>query len=119
MSPEILNGSAQEWVGRLVTASWQGALAAAGVWLLCRSTQLCTRMRCWLWWAVGVRLVVGLLPLGAVPLAVLPPQNRISHISHIGPIRPISPPQETAYASAEPELPAVEAAPPPPTPLAP
>lgn len=54
-------------------ASWQGALAVAAVWLLCRVRRLPAAARCGLWWLVSLKLLVDLAGLPAVSLPLLPP----------------------------------------------
>lgn len=54
-------------------ASWQGALAVAAVWLLCRLRRLPAAARCGLWWLVSLKLLVDLAGLPAVSLPLLPP----------------------------------------------
>src|SRR5262249_51796151 len=65
------------WVGalggRLLGASLAGGALALLVWCFCRAVpQLPASWRCWLWWGVALKLLVGLLPLPALAVPVLP-----------------------------------------------
>jgi beta-lactamase regulating signal transducer with metallopeptidase domain len=97
MNPEVLNGAAQEWIARLGTVCWQGALAAVAVWLVCRSGRIPARVRCWLWWAISVRLLVGLVPIEGVPLYVLPAARATREAGPISPKSPLSPMRVPRY----------------------
>ena len=66
---ELLSGVAE----RLVETSIVGGLLALGVWTLCRlAPALPPAVRCWLWWGVALKMLLGLLPLPAVALPLLP-----------------------------------------------
>ena len=66
MSDTILNA--------LWRASWQGALAIAALWCLCRvfEKRLPADIRCWLWRAAYVKLLMSLVVSGSVLLPILP-----------------------------------------------
>jgi bla regulator protein BlaR1 len=54
-------------------ASFQGALFIAAVWLVCRlAPRLPAALRCGLWWAACLKLLVGLVWVSPVELPVLP-----------------------------------------------
>lgn len=54
-------------------ASFQGALFIAAVWLVCRlAPRLPAALRCGLWWAACLKLLVGLVWVSPVELKVLP-----------------------------------------------
>ena len=62
-----------ELVERLVQSSLVGAALALVVWALCRlAPGMPATLRCWLWWGVALKMLLGLLPLPAVELALLP-----------------------------------------------
>jgi beta-lactamase regulating signal transducer with metallopeptidase domain len=57
----------------LARASLQGALFVAAVWIVCRLfPRLPAALRCGLWWAACLKLLLGLVALPAVRLPVLP-----------------------------------------------
>jgi bla regulator protein BlaR1 len=59
--------------GTLARASVEGGLFVAGVWVLCRLIpRLPAALRCGLWWAACLKLLLGLLPIPGVALPVLP-----------------------------------------------
>ncbi len=58
---------------RLVESSLVGGVLALLVWAICRAVpSLPPALRCWLWWGVALKMLVGLLPLPAVALPLLP-----------------------------------------------
>ncbi len=60
-------------LGTLLQASFEAAVVAAGVFVLCRALPgLPARVRVWMWWLVCAKLLVGVLPVPSVPLAVVP-----------------------------------------------
>jgi beta-lactamase regulating signal transducer with metallopeptidase domain len=60
-------------VETLARASLQGALFVAAVWIVCRLfPRLPAALRCGLWWAACLKLLLGLVALPAVRLPVLP-----------------------------------------------
>src|SRR5688572_26124912 len=59
---------------RLIEASLWGGALALGVWALCALVPgLPAAWRRWLWWAVSLKLLLGLAPLPQVALPVLAP----------------------------------------------
>jgi beta-lactamase regulating signal transducer with metallopeptidase domain len=65
--------------GTLARASVEGGFFVAGVWLLCRLVpRLPAALRCGLWWAACLKLLLGLVPLPAVVLPVLPAVERVA-----------------------------------------
>ncbi|HWB12762.1 MAG TPA: M56 family metallopeptidase [Pirellulales bacterium] len=62
------------WVGNLVRASWQGAIAIAFVWAIirCWPRFLSPRVVCWLWRLACLKLLVALFWGQPVSLPVLP-----------------------------------------------
>ena len=57
----------------LLRASVEAAIVAGVVWGLCRAVPtLPAAVRTWLWWLVSLKLVLGLMPVPAVPLPWLP-----------------------------------------------
>jgi bla regulator protein blaR1 len=58
---------------RLIETSLVGGLLALLVWALCRLVPaLPPAVRCWLWWGVALKMLLGLLPLPALSLPLLP-----------------------------------------------
>ena len=58
---------------RLVETSMIGGLLALTVWVLCRLVPaLPPAVRCWLWWGVALKMLLGLLPLPGVVVPLLP-----------------------------------------------
>ncbi|HSN87748.1 MAG TPA: M56 family metallopeptidase, partial [Thermoanaerobaculia bacterium] len=63
-------------------ASFQGALFIAAVWLICRlAPRLPAAVRCGLWWAACLKLLLGLVWMSPVELPVLPAAQSHSIIS--------------------------------------
>ncbi|HKV11601.1 MAG TPA: M56 family metallopeptidase, partial [Thermoanaerobaculia bacterium] len=61
------------WLEILWRASFQGALFIAAVWLICRLIpRLPAAVRCGLWWAACLKLLLGLVWMSPVELPVLP-----------------------------------------------
>lgn len=76
MDPVGLNDLAELWAPAMLRACWQGALAAGGVWLLCRLLpRLSPGVRATLWWLVCAKIVLGLFFATGVPVAVLPAER--------------------------------------------
>ncbi len=62
-----------EVIATLARASVEGAIFVAAVWLVCRLVpRLPAAVRCGLWWAACLKLLLGLMPLPPVPLPLLP-----------------------------------------------
>ncbi|MEO6194002.1 MAG: M56 family metallopeptidase [Thermoanaerobaculia bacterium] len=60
-------------VGTLTRASIEGGLFIAGIWIVCRLLpRLPASLRCGLWWAACLKLLLGLVALPAVRLPLLP-----------------------------------------------
>lgn len=63
---------------RLLETSVVGGLLALAVWGLCRiAPALPPAMRCWLWWGVALKMVLGLLPLPGVAVPLLPVRGAV------------------------------------------
>src|SRR5437879_3200793 len=60
------------WSGPMLRACWQGGLALAVVWALCRlSPRTPPRLRCWLWRLAYLKLLLALFWITPVDLPVL------------------------------------------------
>jgi len=71
------------WANSAWTDAWQGACLMSAVWLLCRIwPSMPARGRAWLWWLVGVKFIIGLLPFTGIPLPILP--NHAAHLPLTG-----------------------------------
>jgi bla regulator protein BlaR1 len=74
-------------VGTLARASVEGGLFVAGVWILCRLVpRLPAALRCGLWWAACLKLLLGLVPLPAMRLPVLPAVERVTPVASAQPL---------------------------------
>ncbi|HEY2826181.1 MAG TPA: M56 family metallopeptidase [Pirellulales bacterium] len=63
------------WVESLGRASVGGAVAIAMVWVIARwCTFLSPRIVCWMWRAVCLKLLIGLIWMGPVRIPILPPE---------------------------------------------
>jgi bla regulator protein BlaR1 len=85
----------------LVRASLEGAVLAAGVWLICRALpRLSPGVRALLWWCVAAKFVVSLVWLSpvAVPVLPRPAANAPGAAPSVTAAMPISPPQADAGA---------------------
>lgn len=72
-------------VGTLVRASLEGGLFVAAVWTLCRLVpRLPAAVRCGLWWAACLKLLLGLIALPAVRLPLLPAVERAAPVAMAG-----------------------------------
>lgn len=71
---ESLNSVADDWALQMWRAVWQGSVATGIVYAMCR---ICTRipgqLRCWLWRAVFLRMLILLLIQRTIDLPVLSP----------------------------------------------
>jgi beta-lactamase regulating signal transducer with metallopeptidase domain len=66
-------GFVDTWLGAMVRASLEGAVAIALVWIVCRSVpRLSPGVRCWLWRLALLKMVLAAVPLGSLDLPVLP-----------------------------------------------
>jgi beta-lactamase regulating signal transducer with metallopeptidase domain len=104
-----LNLVASEWAGAVGRACWQGGLAIALVWALCRLLpRLPGRVQCWLWRLAYLKLLVALLwgaPL-CLPLLPSPPKPMLPPPSLLVPageadgqgVEPAAPPMMMASA---------------------
>lgn len=73
---EFLNRFGSSTFEFLVRASWQGAIAIALVWILCKVwSRMPSSLRCSLWLLACLRLFVGLSP-SSISVPVLPPGAR-------------------------------------------
>ena len=88
-------------LSHLARASLEGALLAAGVWLLCRALpRLSPGARALLWWCVAAKFVVALVWLSPIGVPVLP--RAAADAPVVAPLPPLSPP---AAAAARPTPP--------------
>jgi beta-lactamase regulating signal transducer with metallopeptidase domain len=85
-------------VGTLVRASLEGGLFVAAVWAVCRLVpRLPAAVRCGLWWAACLKLLLGLVALPAVRLPLLPAVERAAaavaplHIRNVAPAQTLTP----------------------------
>lgn len=89
----------------LVRASLEGAVLAAGVWLVCRALpRMSPGVRALLWWCVAAKFVVALLWLTPIGVPVLPRADVISPTAGVTAAPPLSPP-EAAGAAERPAFP--------------
>src|SRR5688572_26137361 len=71
MNIEFLNSSATGLTGSLAHASWQGALAAIAVWLLCQCfPRLPASVKCWLWRLVLLKALLAFIWVHPIDLEV-------------------------------------------------
>jgi bla regulator protein BlaR1 len=74
-------------VGTLTRASIEGGLFIAGVWIVCRLfPRLPASLRCGLWWAACLKLLLGLVPLPAVQLPLLPAEMSAAPVAEVRPL---------------------------------
>lgn len=84
-------------VGALVRASLEGGLFVAAVWAVCRLVpRLPAAVRCGLWWAACLKLLLGLVALPAVKLPLLPAVERAAeagplYIRNVAPAQTLTP----------------------------
>ena len=61
------------WMAAMGRASWQGAIAVALVWIVCKSLpRLPANVRCWLWRLALLKTLLAAMPLGSLDLPILP-----------------------------------------------
>ncbi len=61
------------WMAAMGRASWQGAIAVALVWIVCRSLpRLPANVRCWLWRLALLKTLLAAVPLGSLDLPIVP-----------------------------------------------
>ena len=71
------------WAHAVWTDAWQAAFLMSAVWMLCRMWPgMPARGRAWLWWLIGVKFIIGFLPLSGIPLPILP--NHAAHLALTG-----------------------------------
>ena len=71
----------------LTRASIEGGLFIAGVWIVCRLfPRLPASLRCGLWWAACLKLLLGLVPLPAVRLPLLPAATSAAPVADARPL---------------------------------
>jgi beta-lactamase regulating signal transducer with metallopeptidase domain/biopolymer transport protein ExbD len=87
-----LNEFAPRWASAMWQATWQGGLAIAVVWLLCRLRPgILARVRCWLWRLAFAKLLVCLFWTTPINLPLLPaPKPMAIAVSQVEPISPLS-----------------------------
>ena len=86
------------WAEALWRASWQGALAVAGVWLLCRLLRgLPANTRCWLWRLAFLKLLTALFWTAPLDLPLLPARAAVAP-SPLTRTTPLPPPRSRALS---------------------
>ncbi len=87
-----LDEFAPRWASAMWQATWQGGLAIAVVWLLCRLwPRIPARVRCWLWRLAFAKLLVCLFWTTPINLAWLPARQPMAiAVSQVEPISPLS-----------------------------
>ncbi len=96
------------WVAAMWRACWQGAVAIALVWLVCRALpRMPASIRCWLWRLAYLKLIVALIWSSPVHLALLPaPPVRPVVREQVAPSAPavaaVQPPAQPAPAGTMP-----------------
>ncbi len=74
MSADVLSATANVVTASLLRASLEGGLLALLVLAACRFVPaLSPRVRCWLWWMVGLKLLLSLAGVGLVRVPLFPP----------------------------------------------
>jgi beta-lactamase regulating signal transducer with metallopeptidase domain/biotin carboxyl carrier protein len=58
------------WSSGMLRACWQGAIAVAAGWAICRLARLPAALKCWIWRAVYLKLILALIWVGPVRLPV-------------------------------------------------
>ena len=80
-------GGLETLVGTLTRASIEGGLFIAGVWIVCRLLpRLPASLRCGLWWAACLKLLLGLVALPAVRLPLLPAAMSAAPVADVRPL---------------------------------
>ena len=80
-------GGLETLVGTLTRASIEGGLFVAGIWIVCRLLpRLPASLRCGLWWAACLKLLLGLVPLPAVRLPLLPGGMSAAPVADVRPL---------------------------------
>lgn len=76
-----MNEFATQWADQIWRACWQGALTAlAALILLAVWKRAPSRIRCWIWWLVCLKMLIGLIPLD-IGVPVLPPAMEPAPVS--------------------------------------
>ncbi len=95
----VVNDFATGWLDALVSACWQGGLAMALVWVVCRAwPQVSPRIKCWLWRLAYLKLAAAFLWPAPINVPLLPAavflhaQRRLVE----SPAAPLVPPAEPA-----------------------
>lgn|GEM_PF-2649830 len=119
-----LNGIGGPWGEAIWRAGWQGGLALAAVWLVCRLwRKMPAGAQCWLWRAAYVKLLVALVWAGTVALPALPGFSPVAELQRsvvmATAFLPAESPSSAVKAAVLPEVPAVTAEPGKPLPAAP
>src|SRR5512138_3563002 len=69
----VVNDFAAGWLDALVSACWQGGLAIALVWVVCRAwPRISPRAKCWLWRLAYLKLAAAFLWPAPINLPLLP-----------------------------------------------
>src|SRR5579871_958571 len=77
---EPINAFAFTWKEAMYRATWQGAIGLSMVWVVCRIfTKLPGRIRCWLWRAAYLKLLIALVWATPINLPLL----------HAKPVEPV------------------------------
>jgi hypothetical protein len=113
---------ADAWLAAMGRACWQGGLALALAWAVCRAfPKLPAAARCWVWRLAYLKVLVALLWAAPVELPLLRPPEAPSTTSVAAPRRPApafadaaASEQQGAPLPAPDPLPTLEVAPPPP-----
>lgn len=72
----------QNWAGRMWSALWQGSVALALVWIVCRVfPRIPARVRCWLWRLGLLKPFLQLIAVPQIDLALLPRARTV--LAHI------------------------------------
>ncbi|HTG35318.1 MAG TPA: M56 family metallopeptidase [Thermoanaerobaculia bacterium] len=80
-------GGLETLVVTLTRASIEGGLFIAGVWIVCRLLpRLPASLRCGLWWAACLKLLLGLVALPAVRLPLLPAAMSAAPVADVRPL---------------------------------
>ena len=89
----------------LARASLEGAVLAAGVWLVCRALpRMSPGVRALLWWCVAAKFVVALAWHTPIGVPVLPRADAPGAIAGVT-APPLSPPEAAAGSPASPQAP--------------
>ncbi len=101
----VVNEFAAGWLNALVSACWQGGLAMALVWVVCRGwPQISPRSKCWLWRLAYLKLAAAFLwpvpiNLPLLPAPILPSARQRFSESPTARLVPLAEPASPALAS--------------------